>query len=344
MKHFSPVKFILLLSSSLFYSQIGYATNVADDLYKVKNEAKDYVITLDASIEALNQATLSAQTTGRVIKINFDTNDYVTEGDVLLEITSKEQGAKLAASEADLRRAKAAYNEARLDYNRYKKLYPKGAISKGELDRSEANARTSKQQIKAAEANLVQAKESLKYTIIKAPFSGIVTKRHIEMGETISPGQALFSGMSLDKLRAVSEVPQRYIETLRKNPEFTITLNDGSTLFSDDITLFNYAENQSHSFKIRINLPATKVTLLPGMWVKAKFVNGSRTTILIPSSAVLVHNELTAVYRDFDGRSVLTQVRLGKTSEGYVEVLSGLFDGDMISTDAYKKLQQLEAK
>ena len=344
MKHFSSIKFTLLLCSTIFYSHFASATSTAEPLFKVKNESTDYVITLDATIEAINQATLSAQTTGRVISINFDSNDYVEEGDVLLEITNKEQGAKLAASEADLLRAKAAYNEARLGYNRYKKLYPKGAISKGELDKAEANARTSKQQIKAAEANLTQAKESLKYTIIKAPFSGIVTERHVEVGETISPGQALFSGMSLDKLRAVSEVPQRYIETLRKNPEFTVTLNDGSTLFSDDITLFNYAENSSHSFKIRINLPASKVTLLPGMWVKAQFIKGTRKAILIPSSAVLINNELTAVYRDLDGRAVLTQVRLGKTTEGYVEVLSGLLEGDLISTDAYKKLQQLEPK
>jgi RND family efflux transporter MFP subunit len=335
--HLNYVFFSLLFS--LFYSN----QLIAETLFSVDKTDKKQLLQLDATVEAVDKATLSSQTSGRIIKINFDTNDYVTKGEVLLEITSKEQGAQLAASKAELLRAKANYNEANLTYVRYKKLFPKGAISQGQLDESEANAKIAKQQIKATEANLIQAKESLNYTIVRAPFSGVVIERHVEVGETVNPGEPLFSGMSLDKLRAVTEIPQRYIGALRKNPTFIITLNDGSKLFSDDITLFNYADQQSHAFKVRIALPKSKQLLLPGMWVKAQFVSGTRKTILIPASAVLINNELTAVYRSVNGKAVLTQIRLGNENDGLIEVLAGLQDGDQITLDAYQKLQSLES-
>lgn len=341
MDHYRLKKSPLFIAVSLL---LVCLPSFSSPLFTVKSELKEQAVILDATIEAVNKATLSAQTSGRVSQIYFDTNDYVEQGNVLLEITNTEQGAILAVAEAELLRTQALYNESMLTYQRYKKLFPKGAISQGQLDQAEAAAKTNKQLTNAAQANLNKAKESLNYTIIKAPYSGVVTERHIEVGETINPGQPLFSGMSLQKLRAVTEIPQRHLEALRKNSQFIITLNGGQQLFSDKVTLFNYADLQSHAFKVRIELPETDQLLLPGMWVKAQFVSGSRQSIFIPTSAVLNNNELNAVYRDVNGKALLTQVRLGKVDEGYVEILAGLQDGDVISVDAYQKLMQLESK
>ncbi|MGB5445628.1 MAG: efflux RND transporter periplasmic adaptor subunit [Psychromonas sp.] len=329
---------------SLFFALTYSKQPIAETLFEVQKTQKEQVVVLDATIEAIDKATLSSQTSGRIIKINFDTNDYVEKDSVLLEITNKEQGAQLAAAEAGVLRSQAAYNEAKLTYERYRKLFPKGAISQGQLDQAKAAAETSKQLINAAQANLEQAKESLDYTIIRAPYSGVVTERHVEIGETVNPGEPLFSGMSLTNLRAVTEVPQRYLQALRDNPAFIITLSDGSKLFSETITLFNYADAQSHAFKVRIDLPATEKLLLPGMWVKAEFVRGKTDTIRIPSSAVLTNNELNAVYRDVNGKAVLTQVRVGNKQDDEIEILAGLHAGDKINIDAYQKLNQLETK
>ncbi|WP_372881547.1 efflux RND transporter periplasmic adaptor subunit [Psychromonas sp.] len=338
-KPYSPPTFFACLFFSVIYSKVL----IAETFFEVKQTLQEQVVVLDATIEAIDKATLSAQTSGRIIKINFDTNDYVEKDSVLLEITNREQGAQLAAAEAGVLRAEAAYNEAKLTYDRYKKLFPKGAISQGQLDQAKAAAETSKQLINAAQASLTQAKESLDYTIIRAPYSGVVTERHVEIGETVNPGEPLFSGMSLTNLRAVTEIPQRHLQALRDNPAFIITLSDGSKLYSDKITLFNYADAQSHAFKVRIDLPVTDKLLLPGMWVKAEFVRGKSSTIRIPGSAVLTNNELNAVYRNVEGKAVLTQVRVGTKLDDEVEILAGLEDGDKISIDAYQKLKQLEA-
>jgi RND family efflux transporter MFP subunit len=339
-KYYSTSTFFISLFFAFMYSK----SLVADTLFEVIEEKKEQIVIFDATIEAINKATLSSQTSGRITKINFDSNDYVKKDSIILEMTNKEQGAQLAAAEANVLRTQAAYNESKLTYDRYKKLFPKGAISQGQLDHAAATAETNKQLIRAALANLIQAKESLYYTIVKAPFAGLVTERHVEIGETVNPGEPLFSAMSLTHLRAVTEIPQLYIMALRNNPEFIITLNDGSKLFSNKITLFNYADQQSHAFKVRIDLPLTGKLLLPGMWVKVQFVRGESTIISVPGSAILTNNELNAVYRDVDGKAVLTQVRLGNRVDNNIEILSGLHPGDKISIDAYQKLKQLGAK
>ncbi|ABO24305.1 efflux RND transporter periplasmic adaptor subunit [Shewanella loihica] len=299
-------------------------------------------ITLDAQLEAVKSATVSAQTSGRIIKINYDVNDIVPQGASLLEITSKAQGAELAAAEADFARAQAQNEEAQKQRKRYEQLFPQGAISQGDMDQAIANARASAQAVSAARARIIQANESLQYTTVSAPFAGVVTKRHVEVGETVSPGQALLSGFATEHMRAVTHVPLRYIDALRANPKMKLVLTNGKELESDALTIFSFADAKSHSYKTRIDLPPQEPNLMPGMWVKASFNAGDRNTLTIPESAVIYNNELSAVYLMQNNQFMLNQVRLGNKQGDSFEVLSGLSDGDTIAVDAYQVLLKLK--
>ena len=295
-------------------------------------------VTLDATIEAVKAATVSAQTSGRIVKLNYDVNDVVPEGAALLEITSKEQGAELASFEADLAKARALNVEAQAQYKRYKELFPQGAISKGAMDEATANAKATEQAVTAAQARVIKASESLKYTVVSAPFSGVVTERFVELGETVSPGQALLSGFSASQMRAITQVPQRYINQLKNSPEFLVRLSDGRELISKDLTIFSFADPVSHSYQVRINLPENEANLQPGTWAKASFKNGEREKIQLPTSALLTMNELSSVYLKKGEEFVLTQVRVANPLDGEVEVLAGLKSGDKVAVDAYQVL------
>ena len=295
-------------------------------------------VTLDATIEAVKAATVSAQTSGRIVKLNYDVNDVVPEGAALLEITSKEQGAELASFEADLAKARALNVEAQAQYKRYKELFPQGAISKGAMDEATANAKATEQAVTAAQARVIKASESLKYTVVSAPFSGVVTERFVELGETVSPGQALLSGFSASQMRAITQVPQRYINQLKNSPEFLVRLSDGREFTSTDLTIFSFADPVSHSYQVRINLPENEANLQPGTWAKASFKNGDREKIQLPASALLTMNELSSVYLKQGEAFVLTQVRVTEPLDGEVEVLAGLKSGDKVAVDAYQVL------
>lgn len=326
------VPFVLLM----FLGSQVYATSL--ETIEVISKPHANWVTLDATIEPVKAATVSAQTSGRIVKLNYDINDIVPEGAALLEITSKEQGAELASFEADLAKAKALNVEAQAQYQRYRELFPQGAISKGVMDEATANAKAAAQAVSAAHARVIKAMESLKYTVVTAPFAGVVTERFVELGETVTLGQPLLSGFSVNQMRAITQVPQRYINQLKNAPEFTIRLNDGRELISKDLTIYSFADPMSHSYQVRINLPKNDVNLQPGTWAKAIFKNGEREKIQLPISALITINELSSVYLKQGERFVLTQVRVTEPQNGEVEVLAGLNPGDTVAMDAYQVL------
>tara|TARA_R110000851_G_scaffold307407_2_gene465911 strand:+ start:16527 stop:17576 length:1050 start_codon:yes stop_codon:yes gene_type:complete len=295
----------------------------------------------DAKIEAIKAATVSAQTSGRIMNIHFDVNDLVPQGAALLEITNKEQGAGLAGAEAELAKAEALNTEAQAQYIRYKALFPKGAISKGAMDEATAKAKSSKQAISAAQAQLVKAKEGLNYTVVSAPFSGRMTQRFVEQGETISYGQALFSGYDTEHLRVVFQIPQQDVAQVQQQDQVTIQLLNGDEITSNDIQVYQFADPLTHQHQVRVNLDVSNTQdVIVGQWTKVIVNFPSRTSLTIPLSAIHQVSDLTSVYRKNAGEIVLNQVRIGRIDRQHntAEVLSGLLEGDEIVIDAGRYL------
>jgi len=325
----------LTLSIAAALATTGYANaEQPSERYIVKSESLAQVVQLDGVVQPINQGTVASQTSGRIVGLNVDVNDYVKKGTVLLEISAVQQSASLDAAQAQLASAIAQDREAQAQVKRYRQLFPKGAISQDVMDSAEARARSASAAVKSAQAAVAQAKESLGYTSVTAPYDGVVTQRHVELGETVAPGTPLVSGFSIDKLRVETEIPQRYQPSVSDVAQFEVVSPQGERILPTQYSLFSYADPQSHTFKIRLNLPEDISTFVPGMWVKTEFHYGNRDTILIPNSSVVRRAELSSVYRIQDDSRVLNPVRLGQTYGDYTEVLSGLEEGDVISTTA----------
>ncbi len=312
----------------------GASAEQSSETYQVKSALLAQVVQLDGVVQAVNQGTVASQTSGRVVTLNVDVNDYVKQGTVLLEISAVQQSASLDAAQAQLASALAQDRDAQSQVERYRQLYPKGAISKELMDSAQARARSSAAAVKSASAAVAQAKESLGYTSVTAPYEGVVTQRHVELGETVAPGMPLVSGFATDKLRVETEIPQRYQAQVSDIGQFEVVTPQGQRILPTQYRLFSYADPQSHTFKIRLDLPHQLAGFVPGMWVKTEFHYADRETTLIPISAVLRRAELSAVYRIDGEQRILNPVRLGQTYGDYVEVLSGLEQGDMIATSS----------
>ena len=85
-----------------------------------------------------------------------------------------------------------------------------------------------------------------------APYGGIVTERHVEIGESVNPGQPLLSGLSLEQLRVVVDLPQQYADIARSEKQATVTLSDGRVLDTGQMTFYPYANPQTHTFRLRM--------------------------------------------------------------------------------------------
>ncbi|MFP4160571.1 MAG: efflux RND transporter periplasmic adaptor subunit [Ectothiorhodospira sp.] len=290
---------------------------------------------LNGQVEAVNQATVSAQTSGRVTEVLYDVDDYVESGDLLLRLRDTEQQARLEQAEGALREARARFEEARAEYLRVMGIFERQLISRSEMDRATAALESSQARLESARAALEEAREQLEYTRVRAPYAGIVTERHVEEGETVNPGQPLMSGLSLETLRVVAQVPQRLINDVRAHEQARILLQDGRSLEAAALTFFPYADPRSATFRVRVRLPEEVPGLFPGMLVKVAFRVDEAQYLVVPASAVVQRSELSAVYVvEEDGEIRLRQVRPGRRMNGGdVEILAGLEPGERVALD-----------
>ncbi len=289
----------------------------------------------DGVIEAINQATVSAQTSGRIVEIPVDVGDYVTKGDLIIRFTDTEQKARAAS-------AKAQFTEAQAQYTRMQEMLTKKLIAKADFDKSEAA-------FKSAEANLGEAEQNLAYTAIYAPYAGIVVSRAVNVGETVAPGKALMTGLSLEQLRAQVDIPQQHIGPVRKYKKALIYLADGKLLETSDLRIPPSADPQTHSFKVLVNLPEGDHQLFPGTFVKIGFVTGEQEQLLIPASAISKRGEVSGVYAIKENALEFRQLNLGSlTRNKDYPILAGASAGEKIAADpiaaanAYKNLHDAE--
>ena len=304
----------------------------------VTNSSYPNWFALEAQMEAINEATISAQTSGRVQSIEVDVNDYVNQGDLIIQLRNKQQKASVNQAKAGLSRAQAANTDAQSQLKRATPLFKQGSVSQGQYDSIKANAKAAAAQVKAAKAVLDQAKEQLSYTEIRAPYAGIVKNRLVEVGETVNPGTPLMTGLSLNELRAVAHLPQRFIADVTAQSPIKVKHGDVS-LDGKKVTIFPFADSNSHSFKIRVDVNTQGAKLFPGMWVKLMVPMGETQAIRVPLSSIIRQGEVSYVYVQTETGYTLRQVRLGNEHQmdnsKQVDVLAGLKDGETIAQDAY---------
>ncbi len=289
---------------------------------------------LDGVIEAVNKSTVSAQTAGRVEEIMVDINDSVSQGAPIVRIRNIEQRAGLEQAQASLREAQARFIEAEAEYNRIRGVYERQLVAKAQMDSATATLNAAKARLEAAQAGVAQARESLGYTIISAPYSGIVLERHVELGESVQPGKPLMTGFSLDELRVIVNVPQRLIGPVRQHHQARVLPpNGGDSIVAEKLIFFPYADPQSNVFKVRVYLPKKTKGLYPGMFVKTAFRVGEAQRLTIPRSALVQRGEVSAVYGVRDGQVSLRQVRPGRAVGDQMEILAGLEAGESVALD-----------
>jgi RND family efflux transporter MFP subunit len=290
---------------------------------------------LDGAVEAVHQSTVSAQTRGQVEEILFDVDDFVEKDSVIIRLKDKEQKAQAARAAADLKEANAGLQEASEEYNRIKSVFAKRLVSQAAMDKASTALKAAKARRDAAKAGVMQAQEQFEYTLVRAPYSGIVTHRHIELGETANPGQRLMSGISLDQLRVTVDVPQSLIPAVRHIGKASVQPPGGSYIPAEKLTIFPFADHGSNTFKVRLDLPKRTQGLFPGMFVKTAFVVGARQLLLIPTEAVVYRSEVTGVYVvATSGKVSLRHIRTGhKTEDSMIAILAGLDEGEQVALD-----------
>ena len=304
-------------------------------------ELRDVELTTSAEavMEAVRQSTVSAQISGRVVELRFDIGDYVKKGDVIVRIDERSAARALEASEAQVLEAQAALANARAQYERSKQLLAQKFISQAALDQAEAAYKAAQARVGALVAGAGAAATERSFATVIAPYSGVVSARHVELGEMATPGRPLMTGFDPSTLRVVATVPQAQVAAIQAGGKARIEIPSlGRWVDVKSMTIVPQADPRTHTSRIRLELPAEVRGVVPGVYARAHFVVGKAPRLLVPRTAVLRRSEVTGVYVvDSEGRAHLRQVRLGSAGdEASVEVLAGLKPGERVALEPVK--------
>jgi RND family efflux transporter MFP subunit len=313
---------------------------------------------LDASgyVVARRKATLSAKILGKVTEVNFQEGEHVKAGDVVARLDDANYGAALREAEAAARQAKVAYDNTAPIYQRYVRLKSQGAISGDALDNQRLaydNARTA---YDTAQAAVVLARSNEQDTVVRAPFTGIVTVKVAQVGEVVAPSAAgggdtrtgIVTIVDMDSLEVQVDVAENYIDRVHVNGLATIHLDaypewdiPGSV-----IAIIPTADQSKGTVAVRVAIKARDPRILPQMAARVSFMTEpdksagpAVSRVSVPPAAVQVHGATGTVFlvKD-DGVVEKRDVALGLKTPQAVVILSGVLAGDRLASGALNKL------
>mgnify|MGYP000191507496 CR=1 FL=1 len=296
----------------------------------------DQTYAAEGLVEAVKQSTVSAQIAGRIVELNFDVGDYVKQGQVIARIDESVVGAQAAGSQAQVAQARALLENARAQYERSKQLFAQKFISQAALDKATSEYRAAQAQAAASLAGAGEAAATRRFATLVAPYSGVVSARHVELGEMAMPGKPIMTGFDPKDLRVEVSVPEYKLAAVRALSRATVELPAiHKWVKATQVTILPAADVRTHATRVRLDLPPDSRDIYPGMFARAHFAVGRAQKLLVPAQAVLRRSELTAVYVvDANNNVQLRQIRAGEPmGEGQVEVLAGLTPGERVALD-----------
>jgi len=303
----------------------------------VKREQWPATTGVIGTLEAVHGVMVSADLPGTVDKINFDSGKAVREGEVLVELDTRQERAQLAALEAQR-------DLAKVNYGRMQQLVKEGVISRMEYDQATA-------QQKQTEANVGEIRATIERKTIRAPFSGILGLRKINLGQYLSAGSAIVQLQSLSPIYVDFGLPQQALTQVRVGRTLRVTSDDlVGKVFTGRVTALDSVVDQTtRNVQMQATLLNPEGKLRPGMFVQVEVTLGeSRPVIELPASAISFAPYGDSVYvitdlKDQKGQSyrgVRQQfVKVDGSRGDQVAIVSGLNPGDEVVTSGVFKLR-----
>ncbi|MHB8448845.1 MAG: efflux RND transporter periplasmic adaptor subunit [Rudaea sp.] len=293
----------------------------------------------DGIVEAVNETTLAAQTNARVEELPVDVGDRVAKGQVLVRFTDIEQRSGRRSAEAAVAAARANSRQAQANWKRLDEIFARKLVARADLDAATAQRDAAQAALASAEAQLRSAGQQADYTVVRAPFDGVVTQRFVEVGQAVQAGppqpQPLLALAALDALRVEATVPQGAVDSIRAHAQATLLPDGGEQRVpAASVSVLPTADPATHTFRVRVGIPAGTTGLWPGMTLKVAFAAGDAQRMQVPASALVRRGEIDGVYViGADNSVALRLVRLGQHDGNVVEVLSGLAAGERVASD-----------
>lgn len=324
--------FFFYLTILLIFLQTNIYADIQVVAFKVKQEKINNELEALGTLRAKDAVTLTASVTDTVTGVYFTDGQRVSEGDLLLEMTSTEESALVRESIAKV-------TEAKQQYERVKNITNSGAISASVIDQRRSEYQSAKAQLSATKSRLSDR-------LILAPFSGVMGFKNISRGALVSPGQTIGRITNDNILNLDFSIPAFSMSAVKVDQDilaFSKTYRNKK--FSGKIIALNSEVDEiTRSLLVRAEIPNETHLLKPGLLMRVRIPYNFREALVVPEETILRDAEDTFVYiiDDIKNQSGVVKrkaIKTGTTIKGKVEILSGLKVDDLVVSDGIISLR-----
>ena len=268
------------------------------------------------TVRPRKEAQVTAKVTGRLLEMKAIPGMKVKAGDLLAKLDVGELDAALV-------RAEAALEQATRDVNRFRSLRESGAVAVADLEQAESRERM-------AAATVSETRTMVQNASVTAPFDGTVTRKYLEPGDLASPERPIFAMEDSSLLQLEIHVAEAMAGTLSIGSKFRVEVGGAGAEFEGVVSeLSPSADVGSRTFLVKLDLPSHE-SLRAGQFGRAFLPRGSRTALLVPSTAVITRGQMDYLFVAADNTARLRIVSTGTNREGQTEILAGLDGGESV--------------
>ena len=297
---------------------------------QVKTQEVSLDFLANGNFEPIQELTFSAEKSGKVISVLVKEGDYVTVGQTLVIVRSD-------VINVNAQTAKATYDNAKSDYDRYENAFKSGGVTKQQLDQAKLALTNAGNSLKQANINVGDTK-------VKAPIKGFINKKYIEPGSILTgmPTTALFDIVNVSKLKLKVTVNESQVASLKLGN----TINVTSSVFPDKtfagkITFIAAKADESLNFPVELEIENSgDKSLKAGMYGTANFGSKQKQQLtVVPRNAFVGSVSSNEVFVVQNGIAKLKKVTSGRILGDLVEIVDGLSDGDTVIVTGQINLQ-----
>ncbi len=268
------------------------------------------------TLQAVERASIAAKVTGSVTDVPVVLGSRVAKGDLLLKISAREIAAQL-------NQAQARFKQAERNLNREGKLLRKNATTA-------ETVKSMQDQYDLAKAAVQEARTMLGYATITAPFSGVITRKNVHVGDLATPGTVLLRMENDQKLQAVCAVPESLVLQVHPGQTLTVTIpTAGLTIDGKVAEIAPSADPVTRSAPVTIDL-AYNDKLRTGQFSRVKLPGQAKISLFVPDGTVQPKGQMERVFVAADNKAHLRLVRTGMRQNGLTEIVSGLDPGETV--------------
>ncbi len=294
------------------------------DIVTAKTEKTTSAMEIMGTVQSTENAVISARISGHIIELPVALGSKVNKGDLLVKINAAEISAQLL-------QAKAQLAQADRNLTRERNLLKKGASTPETVKNMEDTHRI-------ALAAVKEVQTMLDYATITAPFTGIITRKSVNIGDLAAPGKPLLDIENESNFQVVANIPETMILKIHAGDDIPVSIPAAGLTFTGKVKEVSPAADPlSHTAPIKLSLPLN-TDLRSGQFARLMLPQRTVDALLIPQSAILPFGQMERIFMVKNGKARLRLVRTGAAENGRVEILAGLSPGDQVIVGGNKDL------